>query len=170
VKATAQKPSALTGEILHPKPAGFRPHCDFSCDFPIAEAPSSNRLAPSPISLRPSPFFRYFCNAKALVPTGCKAVLTGPVGAPIFSAIFPIAPMIFPNFQAIFPNVSPAALICNCLFPSHLLFFVARRPRSGRRDGNPSSVGRVSPRAVFPSSSSRPSRDLPSNSKLKIKH
>jgi len=110
VKATAPKSSALTGEILYPKPDGF----------PNYEAPSPNRLAPSPIGLRLSPFSRYFCNAKALVPTGGNAVLTGPVGAPNFSAIFPIAPMIFPNFPATFPNFSAADIIYKSLFPSHL--------------------------------------------------
>jgi len=126
VKAIARNVRALTGEIFYPKPDGFRPHCDFSCDFPIAGAPSSNRLAPSPIGLRPSPFSRYFCNAKALVPTGCKAVPNEPAYVPNFSAIFPIAPTIFLNFPTIFPNFSPAALICNGLFHSHLCGFQAR--------------------------------------------
>jgi hypothetical protein len=133
-----RKVRTLTGGIFYPKPAGFRPHCDFSCDFPIAGAPSSNRLAPSPIGLRLSPFSRWFCNGKALVPTGCKTVLNGPAGAPNFSALFPIAPTIFLNFPTIFPNAFPAAIICNALFPSHLCGITAKR-RKKRKD-KPSPV------------------------------
>jgi len=61
--------------------------------------------------------------AKAPVPTGDRAVPNGPADAPNFSATFPIAPMVFPNFPATFPNFSPAAIIYNGLFQSHLRKF-----------------------------------------------
>jgi hypothetical protein len=66
-----------------------------------------------------------------LIPTGEKAVPNEPAGTPNFSAVFPIAPMVFPNFPATFPNFSPAALICNGLFPSHLLDLLSREDLEG---------------------------------------
>ena len=44
---------------------------------------------------------------------------------PIFRMAVPNFPTIFPNFPATFPNFSPAALISNGLFPSHLCGFQA---------------------------------------------
>jgi len=114
-KATAQTQRALTGEVFYPKPDGFPNH----------EAASPKRHCPGPMGLRLSPFSWRRSPVNAPVPTGAKAVLNGPAGAPNFSAIFPIAPMIFPNFPAIFLNASPAAIICNGLFPSHLCGFIA---------------------------------------------
>ncbi len=70
-------------------------------------------------------------NAKAPVPTGGMAVPNGSASAPNFSVIFPIAPGVFPNFPATFPNFSPAALVCNGLFPSHLRDLVSREDRGG---------------------------------------
>jgi hypothetical protein len=53
------------------------------------------------------------------------AVPNFPTIFPNFSASLPIFPMVFPNFPATFPNFSPAALISNGLFPSHLHGFQA---------------------------------------------
>jgi hypothetical protein len=53
------------------------------------------------------------------------AVPNEPAGNPNFSAVFPIAPRVFPNFPATFPNFSPAALVSNGLFQSHLHGFQA---------------------------------------------
>jgi hypothetical protein len=86
----------------------------------------------------PVPIFRAALPiAKALLPTGVKAVPNGPADAPNFSAVFPIAPRVFPNFPATFPNCSPANLICNGLFPSHLCGISKNK------------VGRVTPCAPF---------------------
>ena len=58
--------------------------------------------------------------AKAPVPILRMAVPNFTTIFPNFSGSLPIFPQIFPNFPATFPNFSPAALISNGLFPSHL--------------------------------------------------
>jgi hypothetical protein len=43
--------------------------------------------------------------------------------------------MVFPNFPATFPNFSPADLICNGLFHSHLRDLLSREGREGCEGG-----------------------------------
>jgi hypothetical protein len=125
LKATVRKVRTLTGEILYPKPTGYRPQRIFQNGFPNYEAPSPKRHCPSSMDPRLSPFSWRRSPVNAPVPIGGMAVPNEPAGNPNFSAVFPIAPMIFPNFPATFPNFSPADIISNGLFPSHLCGFQA---------------------------------------------
>ena len=110
----------------------------FSGGFPNHEAASSKRHCPSPMGLRLSPFSWRRFPVNALVPTGGKAVPNGPADAPNFSAVFPISPKIFPKSPATFPNFTPADLIYNGLFPSHL-GSIASKMRKKRKE-KPSPV------------------------------
>src|ERR1035437_7448092 len=58
--------------------------------------------------------------------------------SPFTGGFFPISPRVFPNFPDTFPNFSPAALIYNGLFPSHL-HGIAAKSRKKRKD-KPSPV------------------------------
>ena len=90
------------------------------------------------MGLRLSPFSWRRSPVNAPVPTGGRAVPNGAADAPNFSAVFPISPRVFPNFPDTFPNFSPAALIYNGLFPSHL-HGIAAKSRKKRKD-KPSPV------------------------------
>jgi hypothetical protein len=125
LKATVRKVRTLTGEILYPKPTGFRPQRIFQNGFPNYKAFSPKRHCQSSMGLCLSPFAWRRYPVNAIVPNGGKAIPNGPADALNYSAIFPISPQIFLNFPAIFPNASPAAIICNGLFPSNLCGFQA---------------------------------------------
>jgi hypothetical protein len=100
----------------------------------VPNSPPSVPSFPTPI-----PIFRAMLpNAKAPVPNFRKAVPNFPTLFPIFSASLPIFPRVFPNFPATFPNFSPAALVSNGLFPSHLCGIAAKSRK--KRQVKPSSV------------------------------
>ena len=71
------------------------------------------------------------------IPTGEETVPNEPTAVPNFSASLPIFPRVFPNFPATFPNFSPADLISNGLFHSHLGTISAKSRKKRTEEPSP---------------------------------
>jgi hypothetical protein len=104
LKATVRKVRTLTGEILYPKPDGYRAHRKFQDGFPNYEAPSPIRHRLSPISRRQSPFYRRRSPMQKLPSPFSDGRPQFPNHFPQFFRLAPHLPEGFPQFPSHVPQ------------------------------------------------------------------